>query len=80
MVALLDRYPPDQRDPDDLDRTLTALMDAHLTQLRAGMATVVNEVGPVLHSTDTELLFGEYTRWVTTGSWGLINAADPCGT
>lgn len=80
MVALLDRYPPDQPDPDDLDRTLTALMDAHLTQLRAGMATAIYEVGPVLHGKDAELLFGEYTRWATTDSWGLINADDPCGT
>jgi hypothetical protein len=80
MVALLDRYLPDQCDLNDLDRTLTAFMNAHLTQLRADMATVVNEIGPLLHSTDTELLFGEYTRWATTGTWRLINATDPCGT
>jgi hypothetical protein len=55
-------------------------MNAHLTQLRADMATVVNEIGPLLHSTDTELLFGEYTHWATTGTWMLINATDPCGT
>ena len=27
-----------------------------------------------------ELLLAEYTRWKTTCTWGLINAADPCGT
>ena len=80
MVTLFDSYPLDQPDPDDLDRTLTVHMDAHLTHLRTRLATALHEVGLVLHSTDTELLFGEYTRWATTGSWGLINAADPCGT
>lgn len=63
-----------------LDRTLTAHMDAHLTQLRAGMAKVIHDVGSVVPGKDAELLFGEYTRWATTDSWGLINAADPCGT
>ncbi len=80
MVTLLDRYPLDQPDPDDLDRTLTAHMDTQLTQLRADMATAVTQVGPALAGQDAELLLAEYTRWKTTHTWGLINAADPCGT
>jgi hypothetical protein len=44
------------------------------------MATAVNDLGPVLHRHDAELLFGEYIRWATADSWMLINAADPCGT
>jgi xanthine/CO dehydrogenase XdhC/CoxF family maturation factor len=80
MMTLLDRYPPGQPNPDDLDCTLTAHMDAHLTQLRADMATVVHAVGPALPDQDAELLFAEYARWSTTHSGGLINAADPCGT
>ncbi|MGB6164196.1 MAG: hypothetical protein WCF33_12665 [Pseudonocardiaceae bacterium] len=79
MVTLLDRYPLDQPDPDDLDRTLTAHMDTQLTQLRADMATALTQVGPALLGQDAELLLAEYTRWETTHTWGLINAADPCG-
>lgn len=44
------------------------------------MAGTVIEITPVLHGTDAELLSGEYTRWASTNSWQLINAADPCGT
>jgi len=80
MVALLPHHPQDQSDPDSLDAILTALMNTQLSQLRTRMATAVNDLGPVLHRKDAELLFGEHTRWATADSWKLINAADPCGT
>lgn len=41
------------------------------------MVTILKDALP---GQDAELLGNEYTRWVNTGSWGLINAADPCGT
>lgn len=80
MVTLLPQYRLDQPDRHNLDGVLTAAMTAHMSQLRAEVATALDGLALVLHGSDAMLLFGEYERWATSDAWRLINAADPCGT
>jgi hypothetical protein len=80
MVSLLDRHPLPKRDIPGLDTALAALLDSALAQLRIRMAPTIDELLPALSAPDVAMLTREYTRWTTSGSWSLINAADPCGT
>jgi len=80
MVELLEQFPLDRPDPAALDEVLLELMERAITELHASVTLTVNELGNVLVGQDARLLFAEYTRWATTRSWELINAADPCGT
>ncbi|MGH3913006.1 MAG: B12-binding domain-containing radical SAM protein [Pseudonocardiaceae bacterium] len=80
MVGLLERFPLDQPDPAVLDEVLLKVMEQEFADLHTRVTRTVNDLVTVLRGDDTRLLFAEYTRWATTGSWELINAADSCGT
>lgn len=63
-----------------LDGSLTAMMDAKISQLQERMDVAVAHVTPELPAAEAELLHRQQRRWAATKGWRLINAADPCGT
>lgn len=63
-----------------LDSEVRATLDAGFGVLRGEMTQVVADVSAVLPADHREMLTEQYSRWVESTEWRLINAADPCGT
>jgi len=80
MVRLLDQHP--MEDPDRLafDGRLLIMLDAQLIALRDAMSVAMPELDAVLPEPAQQILRREHARWQAPRRWGLINAADPCGT
>jgi len=80
MLALLDRTDPDTAHREGLDEACVELSDTLIARLRAPVDEAVTDLARDLPSTEAGVLLAEHSRWGSTGTWRLINAADPCGT
>jgi B12 binding domain len=65
---------------DELNCCCQALAEQLLAELHGELDTVLTAVIDTLPTQQADLMAREYTHWVDTTSWRLINAADPCGT
>lgn len=71
---------PESADQAVLNACLQAMADAEFDRLQDRMALAGAEVYDALPRESADLLRHEFSRWSASDGWGLINAADPCGT
>ncbi len=79
MLDLLAAHHPDGRDAA-LATQIHAAMDEELDGLDDRLHRTVDDLARALPPASADLLRVEHRRWVQRDGWGLINAADPCGT
>lgn len=80
MIKLLDATDTSTGSADTLDGDCASLADGLLAALRDELAAAFAAIDGNLAPEHRDLLHREHDRWATTGTWTLINAADPCGT
>ncbi|MDQ1295430.1 MAG: hypothetical protein QG608_3315 [Actinomycetota bacterium] len=78
LIALIDRYDPDQPAPD-VSEAMLGILTRHHQDLRPAVATVVTDLTGFLSDRSAQVLTAQHRRWHDRQDWELINpAATAC--